>query len=287
MKNIINMKKVISIILIAIVLMLSSSVYAVNDSFKTNLSANKSKFKRGEQNVVITISLSDIAIESGEKGIGAYTAKLDFDSSVLEYVSTSSVGKWEAPFYQDKLITGTTNDGNVVNTNQAIGTITFKVKDNAPLGETTIKLVNFSGSTAQTDVDAPDSSVKITIEDKENSGNDNTNTAGDTNTTTNPGESEGGSGFAGGSGNNNNQSGQKPSGESKPNTNTNTGANTVNDNDSNNTVDNYKVDKAPTLPKTGYSNSWIYIIIVICALIATICILRIRILNKKSKHINQ
>ena len=97
MKNIINMKKVISIILIAIVLMLSSSVYAVNDSFKTNLSANKSKFKRGEQNVVITISLSDIAIESGEKGIGAYTAKLDFDSSVLEYVSTSSVGSTILP----------------------------------------------------------------------------------------------------------------------------------------------------------------------------------------------
>ena len=151
MINSIKSKKTISIILTIILLLFTTSVYAANDSFNTSLSVNKSSVEQGE-NVIVTINISDISIESGEKGIGAYTAKLDFDSSVLEYVETNGTDKWEAPFYQDKQITGTTADGKVVDTNQNIGTITFKVKENAPVGETTIKLTNFSGSTAETDV---------------------------------------------------------------------------------------------------------------------------------------
>lgn len=167
MRNIIKIKKVIFAVLIVALLIFTSSVYAANDSFKTALSVNKSQVKKGEE-VTVTLKLSDISIESGEKGIGAYTAKIDFDSSVLEYVSASGSGKWETPFYQDKLITATTNDGNVVNTNQSIATVTLKVKSNATLGDTTIKLTNFSGSTAASNVSAPDSSVKITIEDTQN-----------------------------------------------------------------------------------------------------------------------
>ena len=48
--------------------------------------------------------------------------------SVLEYVSTNGTDKWEAPVYENGLIVGNTKDGNVVNTAQNIGTITFKVK---------------------------------------------------------------------------------------------------------------------------------------------------------------
>ena len=158
MKNSKRIKKIIGIILI-LILAFMRNIYAANDSFKTNLTVDNSKVKKG-QNVTVTISLSDIAIESGEKGIAAYTAKIDFDSSVLEYVSTNGTDKWEAPFYQDKLITGETKDGEVIKTPQSIGTITFKVKEDAKLGDTTIKLTNFSGSTVSSDGDANDSSVK-------------------------------------------------------------------------------------------------------------------------------
>ena len=137
MKNSIKAKKTICMILTAILLILESRVYAA-DSLSTALGVSNSSVKRGD-NVTITIGISSIAIESGEKGIGAYTAGLDFDSSVLEYVSTEGTDKWEAPFYQDKLIAGNTDDGKVINTNQSIGTITFKVKDNAKLGTTTIQ----------------------------------------------------------------------------------------------------------------------------------------------------
>ena len=174
MKNIIKSKKAITIILTVILLLLTTTVYAANDSFKTALSANNSSVKRGE-NVILTISLSDIAIESGEKGIGAYTANLEFDSSVFEYVKTNGTNNWEAPVYQAKKIVGNTADGKVVNTNQSIGTITFKVKEDATLGETTIKLTNFSGSTAESDVTTEDTSIKITILDKENGGSQSGN----------------------------------------------------------------------------------------------------------------
>lgn len=166
MRNIIKTKKVIFAVLIVAILFLSSVVHATTDSFKTALSANNSQIKRGEE-VTVTLKLSDISIESGEKGIGAYSAKIDFDSAIFEYVSISGSGKWDIPLYQDKLITATTTDGNVINTNQSIATVTLKVKSNATLGDTTIRLTNFSGSTAASNVSAPDSSVKITIEDRD------------------------------------------------------------------------------------------------------------------------
>ena len=284
MKKIINVKRVIYIILIIVALILSTNVYAANDSFKTSLSVNKSQVKRGEK-ITVTMSLSDISIESGEKGIGAYTAKLDFDSSILEYVKDSArgAGKWETPLYQDSYITGNTNDGNVVNTNQSIGTFEFMVKDNAALGETTIKLVNFSGSTAQTDVSAANSSVKITVIN-------NTDDGSEGGSGSSSGETSGGGGAAG-SGNTagGTQSGQNDKGKDKTNiaTNTPTTTNNTANNATNNTKNNASKTenlKSNTLPKTGPSNfSLIYII---CALFAIVCVIRIKMLNNKSKHSN-
>ena len=40
------------------------------------------------QELTLTISLSDISIESGEKGIGAYKSDIEFDSSIFEYSKT-------------------------------------------------------------------------------------------------------------------------------------------------------------------------------------------------------
>ncbi len=243
MKNIIKSKKVISIIITIILLLFTTSVYAANDSFKTALSVNNSSVKKGE-NVTVTVSLNNISIESGEKGIGAYTAKLDFDSSVLEYVSTNGTDKWETPFYSEKQITGTTNDGKVVNTNQSIGTITFKVKDDAKLGETTIKLTNFSGSNAETDISAEDTAIKITIVNSQNSGSG----------------SQGGSGS--GSGSSGNQSGQNGTSSDK----TGSGASSGNQ---------------EKLPQTGFYSTPIYILIGAFTLIAIILLVKIKLLNSK------
>lgn len=183
MKNNLVCKKIMSIILIMI-LILTTKVYAANDSFNTTIRANNYKTKRGDT-ITITIGLKDIAIESGEKGIGGYTASVKFDSYVLEYISSTGTDKWEAPFYQNGLITGNTKDAEVVKTTQDIGTITFKVKDDAKLGETTISLTDFSGTTAVTDVSASDVSTKITVVDDNNSNNNSSNSNNNNNSNSN------------------------------------------------------------------------------------------------------
>ena len=163
------MKKIISIILVILLLVCTTKVYAAKDSFHTTLTINHTQAKRGDT-VTVTIGLKDIAIESAEKGIGAYTAEIQFDSSVLEYVSVNGTDKWEAPLYQDGFITSNTKDAKVVNTAQSIATITFKVKENAKLGETSIALRNFSGSAAGPDILASSNgATKLTIIDNNSS----------------------------------------------------------------------------------------------------------------------
>ena len=153
----------------------TTKVQAASDSFNTTLTINNSQVKRGDT-VTVTLGLKDIAIESGEKGIGAYTAEIKFDSSVLEYVSADGVGKWEAPLYQDGYITSNTNDAEVVTTTQNIATITFKVKENASLGETSVSVANFSGSALQADVLASSNgSAKLTITDNSNNNGSGSN----------------------------------------------------------------------------------------------------------------
>lgn len=163
MKNNKKIKKIISILLMILLLVVTTKVYAANDSFGTTLKASSIQAKSGE-NITITIGLKDIAIESAENGIGSYTANIKFDPSVLEYVSSSGIGKWEKPFYQGGLITAHTDDAEVVKTAQDIGSMTFRVKADAKPGETTIELTNFSGSTAVIDVPAKSNeSIKVTI----------------------------------------------------------------------------------------------------------------------------
>ena len=163
------MKKTISIIVMILFIVCTTKVYAVKDSFHTTLTINHAQAKRGDT-ITVTIGLKDIAIESAEKGIGAYTAEIQFDSSVLEYVSVNGTDKWEAPLYQDGFITSNTKDAKVVNTTQSIATITFKVKENAKLGETSIALRNFSGSAAGPDILASSNgATKLTIIDNNTS----------------------------------------------------------------------------------------------------------------------
>lgn len=164
-----KMKKTISIILVIVLMVCTTKVYAVKDSFHTTLTVNHAQAKKGDT-ITVTIGLKDIAIESGEKGIGAYTAEIQFDSSVLEYVSVNGTDKWETPLYQDGFITSNTKDAKVVNTAQSIATITFKVKQNAKLGETSIALRNFSGSSAGPDILASSNgTTKLTIIDSNSS----------------------------------------------------------------------------------------------------------------------
>lgn len=261
MKNNIVNKKIIAIMLSILLLFVTTQVYATNDHFNTTIQTNNSQAKRGDT-VTVTIGLKDIAIESGEKGIGSYTAGIKFDSSVLEYVSTNGTDKWDAPFYQDGLITATTKDGQVVNTAQNIGTITFKVKEDAKLGETTIGLTNFKGSTVLTDVVATDEVTKLSITDNNNNGSGTNNPSSGDNNSAN--------------GNNANANGNA-SGSSNNNANKTNGSKVSGTNSKKETV------KSGTLPKAGVTDMIVFSAIGVGILLVIIFFTRMIRINKKMK----
>ncbi len=248
MKLNLNYKRIVISLLAFSLLIFNVPVYAENiDSYNAVISTNKDNVTKGEE-ITITISLEDINIESGEKGIGAYTANLNFNPSALEYVSSAGTDKWEAPMYYNGKIVGNTKDGKVMTEEGNIGTITFKVKEDADLGEITVSLVNFSGSNAVNDIKAPDYSTKITVKDGEAGNTGDNEQGGDEGQGGNQGEAgdsqggsqgengntQSGSGSQGGNGNtqggneNQNENGNTQGG----NENQNENANQQNGNDS-------------------------------------------------------
>lgn len=277
-------KKVISIIMFIILTLVATKVYAANDNFNTSLKASSSKVKR-EDTISITIGLKDIAIKSGEKGIGAYTANIKFDSSVLEYVSTSSMGKWEAPFYQNGFIVGNTKDGEVVKTTQNIGAITFKVKKDAKLGETTIELNNFSGSTAENDISTPNQSIKITIVASNSDNNDNNNDNNDNNNNDNNNSNDNNNNNNNNDNNNDNNSDNNNSNDNNNDNNDNNNNDHKNDTNSNHNTNINNEEReniaSGVLPKTGQKGIILIVgigIIIVCSIILY---LKIHNINKK------
>lgn len=240
MKNRLGSKKIISIMMM-IVLLLATSVYAASDSFNTTLTSTSNQAQRGTK-ITITIGLKDIAVEGGDKGIGSYTGEIKFDPSVFEYESSAGTDKWDKPFYDDGLITASTDDAEVVNTPQSIGTITLLVKEDAKLGDTDIVLTNFNGSNSKNDILAKDTTLKLTIVDSNHSN--------------------------GGNGN----SGVNNGSTNKPTTSTN----------KNNTITTNKENvKQGILPKAGKTPIIMLVVIGMGTLIAIVLFIRMRLLSKK------
>ena len=303
MKNIIRRINVIAIVLITM-LALSTNVKAANDSYKVSLNANHSQVHNGDE-LTLTIALSDISVESGEKGIGAYKSNVEFDSSIFEYDSAEGTEKWDEPFYQNKTIIGTTKDCKVVNTAQDIGKIKLKVKENAALGETTIKLTNFSGSNAVSDIATSDASVKVTIQkkvgsdDDENSGNqdENDGNGGSENNGNQDDENQNGESQNDGNQNGENQDGGSQNGEGEngegqnggsqndgsQNSGNNGSSNNENQNGSSTNINDAKKDdvRPGILPQTGDIDILTFILISLFALVSITLLVRIKLLNKK------
>lgn len=254
MKRNIRSKKIVTILLIAFLMLTATNVYAANDSFETTISASNTQLKR-EATVTITIGLDKINITSGEKGIGGYTGNIKFDPNVLEYVSATGTEKWDKPFYQDGAITAAVSDGEVVKTTQSIGSITFKVKKDAKLGDTTIELENFSGSIGEvkvgeeSDIPTGNKSIKLTVIDNSN-----------------------------GSGNSGNNGGSSNTGNNKPND------NNSNKDDKLNVIDTSKENiKDGKLPQTGSNDLILFVAIVGCIVLSIVLYSRFRLIDSKIK----
>lgn len=270
-----NVKKIVSIVVMMLVLLCMTSVHAApNDRFETTLRTDHTQAK-GEDTVTITIGLKDIAVEGGDKGIGAYTAMLEFDTSVFEYVSADGVGEWKDPLYEGGAFTSNTKKGEVVKTNQDIVAITLKVKKDAKVGETQIELTNFSGSNGKDEVEAQDKAIKMTI--VANSGNN----GGDSgNSGSNGGNNDGNGGNNAGNGNNGGSNNAGNNGSTNNGSNNNQG-NIPNTSNNTGTTDNSI--KKEKLPQTGTTDVIVFTAIGVAGILAVTFCIRAVILNRNMK----
>lgn len=145
-------RKIVTLICMIVLIMatLTVTVFARISSASCTLSSAKQEYKKGDK-VVVTLRLSSL---NADKGIIAYSAKLDYDKSNLQYVSCSGVGNWTAPFYNDDsgiLVADRNGDFSSLD-GEDLATFTFNVigeeAENVKIAVTNIELSNGTAGTA-------------------------------------------------------------------------------------------------------------------------------------------
>lgn len=157
------LKKIISIMIILLFVISMNTIYAANDTYQVKLEAQKNTFLP-EEKVIINVKIENIRIETGEKGLGAYTAKLQYDSNLLEIEKIEGANEWETPLIQNGNMAATTTTGNCTSQSQTIAKITFKIKPTTQTTKTKIEISNFLASNGQNDILANKSELEITLE---------------------------------------------------------------------------------------------------------------------------
>ena len=155
----------ISIILLILVVLLSLSGIvnaAAGDSYSVKLSPSKKEISAGET-VKVTITLDNVNIQSGEKGLGSYQGKISYDKDVFELVSVEGASGWDTPAENSGIITAARSDGKTVAGTQQVAVINLKAKSNAKAGASSVKVTNFEASNAVENIATSDASVSITI----------------------------------------------------------------------------------------------------------------------------
>ena len=123
---------------------ISSQKFASGDSFITELSSSSPSVVAGDS-VTLTVKLLNININSGDKGIGVLSFKLDYDSDVFSLTSSSSaVGMFSSNNNGDNLIV--MNVGKVFTADTTVFTFTLKSKSNVNNVNSLISLSNILGS---------------------------------------------------------------------------------------------------------------------------------------------
>lgn len=138
MKNNLKIKSLMIVAIIAIMLIISTTVNAsTGDSVAMSLTSN-SKLKEGD---TVTVNVNLTSINAGN-GIDTITAALSYDTNVFETLSSSSFtasNDW-TPSYASSTNMLTILKNSKVKSPEAVLTITLKVKSTISVDSTTIKL---------------------------------------------------------------------------------------------------------------------------------------------------
>lgn len=168
--------KLFSVILITLLaLLISITPVLATTSFNVSLSANTTRVAQGDE-VVLTISLKDFT--AGETGINAIGLTLDYDKSVFETLATSNLatsqGGWGAPTFNPANGRIAMDASGFVAENHEMLKVTFKVKENATVGSTTITVKDVEGADGVSDIRPADQKITLTITKKDVPANNNT-----------------------------------------------------------------------------------------------------------------
>ena len=253
------MKKVVSIILFVVLVIVSFNVKAVSENGSTvNMSFTKTV---EEDKVVITIKLGEF-VSVGENSVMAASMTLDFDDNVISDISGTSSNSWDITIQESTKRVLLETDSARPNTE--IAQITFNINPNAEPTTSTIALkeINIAASASGLDEYYNDQTISFSVNEE-------------TPTTPDDGKNE----VANGNNTGNNATGNNAVGNNTPANSTNKVTN--NSSSKTNSIAANKDNTTATskLPDTGIRN-----ILIISIVVIAICIVIFKIKSRKIKY---
>ena len=140
------MKKKIILFMVLIICVLTVNVFASSFTIKISIKSSTSTSVELGKTISLLVNFTNI---SGD-GVGAVVGKLEYDKAVFEKVASTDIkasSGWNSVAYND--IEGNAmegsfaterSSGDIINTDNELMEITLKVKDNATIGSTVVKI---------------------------------------------------------------------------------------------------------------------------------------------------
>ena len=171
-------KKVLKIIIVAIMLMLTYSTIVSALSFTATMVPSSTTVAESKE-FMITIKVSNLDV--GQNGINALSGYLEYDKNIFEVISDTNIegyGNWN-PTYNASNGKITLTTTSFVKAEESVFQVVFKTKTGVTGKKGTISFKNIIATNSEQDILAQDVSTIITI------GNETANTTNTTNTTNN------------------------------------------------------------------------------------------------------
>lgn len=154
------MKKLKTILVACIVVMLNIGIsYGAANTYEIEMEPSKTEIYTGET-IKIPVKVKNIQME---EGIVAFSTLLSYNENVLEIPEVSGGVNWEKPNVVENLIQSTTQTMQPIKEDQEIMEISFKVKEDAPLGESNISLLKFEVSDGENTIVSDEVDIQINV----------------------------------------------------------------------------------------------------------------------------
>lgn len=156
------MKKTISIILIALIIITFSTLPSYALGFTINMTADRTTTSAGS-NVTITISTNNLNI--GGEGMSVFSCFIEYDKSVFEEIDLENIqglNNWSASYNKEtgKILL---DNSEFITTDSDLCTITLTLKSDIEIESTEVKIKTPQTSNNQIDITGTDGSLTIYV----------------------------------------------------------------------------------------------------------------------------